>query len=666
VRRENRIMLLVFLLIYMCNIVIAQELPVGVQQQLENITTEQSESGDDSYAQQLLYYAEHPVQLNAADKNELQETGLLNELQIESFLSYRQLLGSIVHIYELQAIPGWDIPTIRRILPYVTIAASLPGREEWRQRFRDGEHSIIFCISQAIDAPARDDRATAADYEGNDLRYYFRYRYSYKNLLQSGILGEKDAGESFLRGAQRTGFDFYSFHLFVRKAGIVQSLAIGHFTVNMGQGLFQWQSMAFGKSADAMAVRRQSPVLRPYSSAGEFNFHRGIGITLQKGKWMPTVFVSIRKLNAGIVQDSIGNNFFSSFQTSGYHRTASEIRNKNTIRQFAWGVNWQYNKESLHGGVSYVAYHYSLPLNRSDEPYKLYSIKGENWYNAGIDYAYTFKNLHFFGEAAFDYRRHRAFLTGMLISADRRVDISFLYRNISKQYQSLYGNAFTENTMPSNERGIYAGIVIRPIDGWRLDAYADIYRFPWLRYQADAPGGGRDFLAQLSYSPNKSTQVIIKFRNESKQMNGSNDTAITTRIIFHSRRNWRMHLESKINANISWRQRTELTWFVADGQRENGFLTCFDFIYRPVQKPVSCIARLQYYETTGYNARIYAYENDVLYSYSIPMFDGKGYRYYILIGYDWKKNFSCWVRWAQTVFEGGMKSEWKVQARYKF
>jgi hypothetical protein len=551
-------------------------------------------------------------------------------------------------------------------LPYIAIATSLPGREEWRKRFKDGEHSIILRMSQAIDRLAPGDRIAGTDYEGSSRCLYFRHRYSYKNLLQSGILGEKDAGESFLRGAQRTGFDFYSFHLFVRKAGIIQSLAIGDFTVNMGQGLFQWQSMAFGKSGDATAIRRQSPVLRPYSSAGEFNFHRGIGITLQKRKWMPTVFVSIRKLNAAIVQDSMGNNFFSSFQTSGYHRTASEIRNKNTIRQFAWGVNWQYNKETLHAGVSYVAYHYSLPLNKSDEPYKLYSIKGDSWYNAGVDFAYTLKNLHVFGEAAIDYRRHKALLTGMLISADRRVDISFLYRDISKQYQSLYGNAFTENTMPSNEQGIYAGIVIRPIDGWRLDAYTDIYRFPWLRYQSDAPGGGRDFLVQLSYTPNRSTQLVIKFRNESKQMNESNDTAITTHIIIHARRNWRMHLESKINANISWRHRTELTWFVAGGQRENGFLTCFDFIYRPMQKPMSCIARLQYHETTGYNARIYAYENDVLYSYSIPMFDGKGYRYYILIGYDWKKNLSCWVRWAQTLFHGGMMSEWKIQARYKF
>src|SRR6185503_7473909 len=101
------------------------------------------------------------------------------------------------------------------------------------------------------------------------------YRYSYKNLLQYGLVGDKDAGEQFLKGAQHSGFDFYSFHLFARNVGVIQSLAIGDFTVNMGQGLIHWQGLAFKKSAATMSIKRQSAVLRPYNSAGEFYFHRG-------------------------------------------------------------------------------------------------------------------------------------------------------------------------------------------------------------------------------------------------------------------------------------------------------------------------------------------------------------------------------------------------------
>jgi hypothetical protein len=59
-------------------------------------------------------------------------------------------------------------------------------------------------------------------------------------------------------------------------------LAIGDFAINIGQGLTQLESLAFKKGADLINVKRQLTILRPYNSAGEINFHRGIGLTLRK------------------------------------------------------------------------------------------------------------------------------------------------------------------------------------------------------------------------------------------------------------------------------------------------------------------------------------------------------------------------------------------------
>ncbi|MEI2750598.1 MAG: hypothetical protein V9E88_17805 [Ferruginibacter sp.] len=119
-------------------------------------------------------------------------------------------------------------------------------------------------------------------YPGSPQRVLVRYKYTYKNLLQYGIVGEKDAGEEFFKGSQKAGFDFYSAHLFARNMGIVKALALGDFTVNLGQGLVQWQSLAFKKGPDVLATKRQAAVLRPYNSFGEINFHRGVGITIGK------------------------------------------------------------------------------------------------------------------------------------------------------------------------------------------------------------------------------------------------------------------------------------------------------------------------------------------------------------------------------------------------
>ena len=68
-------------------------------------------------------------------------------------------------------------------------------------------------------------------------------------------------------------------------------------------------------------------------------------------------------------------------------------------------------------------------------------------------------------------------------------------------------------------------------------------------------------------------------------------------------------------------------------------------------KPYAASMRLQYFETNGYNSRLYAYENDVLYSFSIPVFYDKGYRYYLNINYDINSKLSVWIKWAQTIYK---------------
>lgn len=331
-------MLVIWIFIhYVLPPVYAQEIPVNTEQQLENLTdADQAETEDDSYLQQLEYFRKNPLNLNTADVNELRDLRILTDLQIENLISYRRLFGKLISIYELQAVPAWDINTIKKLLPFITVTADVTLTEQLSSRFKDGEHSLLFRVSQVLEkAKGFDDGYTGTKYLGSPQRLFFRYRYTYKNLLQYGVVADKDAGEQFFKGAQRNGFDFYSFHLFAKKIGVIQSLAIGDFTVNMGQGLIQWQSLAFKKSAEVMGVKRQSPVLRPYNSAGEFYFHRGAGITIKKGRLEATVFASLRKLSANFAADTVNNeDFVSSLLNSGYHRTAGENEDRNKLTQF--------------------------------------------------------------------------------------------------------------------------------------------------------------------------------------------------------------------------------------------------------------------------------------------------------------------------------------------
>ncbi len=658
----------------------AQEVP---EQQLENLAAvTEGETEDDLSLQEMDYLRRHPVLLNEADANTLRQFSILTEVQISSFLHYRKLVGKLLHIYELQAVPGWELSVIRQLLPYVKIGSATTLATETGKRFRDGVHQLLFRAGQLLEMGSAYRKPIEENgYQGSPLQLMLRYTYRFKNTLQYGIVGDKDAGEAFFRRGQKTGFDFYSVHLFARRIGIVQSLALGDFTVNMGQGLIQWQSLAFKKSTAITSIKRQSAVLRPYHSAGEFNFHRGLGITISKGRIASTVFVSNRKLSSNIVLDTLNlEAYVSSVLSGGYHRNNAELEDRANLTQLALGGNVQYNFSRGSIGLNTVFYRYGLPVEKRPEPYNLFTWRGRGWNNASVDYSYTWRNLHFFGEAAADKSGHIGILNGLLISADPRIDLSLVHRKFSPRFQSVQGNAFTESTLPGNESGLYSGISIRTSGAIKLDAYMDLYQFPWLRYRQDAPGGGRDWVIQLNFTPDRESQFYSRFRRELKTGNESGDTAILRATDLKSRENWRTQLNFKLSGHWTMRTRLELIWYNrGKPDAENGFLGFLDLIYKPLMKPWSGGLRLQYGETDGYDSRVYAYENDVMYSYAIPAFSGKGYRYYMNLQRDWGKNCTIWVKWSQTIFlskkyVGGVGEEpadsylsgFKVQFRYIF
>jgi hypothetical protein len=675
------------ILLLLNNIAWAQvpDLPAAVKEALESATEKNQdvETEDDGYLQTLQQFVKEPINLNTAEAEELERLQLLSPLQIQNIIAYRKIAGKFIDIYELQSVPTLDIGTIEKIRPFVTVSNDdLFG--SFTKRLNGGTHSLLVKEKQTLERSKGYllNGSTATNfYPGSPQNLFIRYRYNYKNLLQYGFLGEKDAGEQFFKGAQQQGFDFYSAHIFTRNIGLVKALALGDFTVNMGQGLTQWQSLAFKKGADVINIKRQSPVLMPYNSAGEIYFHRGIGITLEKNNWQATAFASYRKLDANFNADTITNDdFVSSLETSGYHRTKNEADDKGVLHQTAIGGNISFNPDRFHFGINTIQYHFDLPLEKDNYPYNLYALSGNRFGNSSIDYSYTFKNMHLYGEAAVTNKMDKAFVNGLLISLDPKVDMSFLYRNISPQYQSLYTNAFTENSYPNNEKGFYSGISIHPNNGWRFDAYADLYSFPWLKYQVNAPSYGSDYYVELTYNPSKLLMIYSRYKNESKSGNDNNTAYALSPVVANPLQDWRTEISYKITPSLMMRNRIEMLWYdKGKPDEETGFLSFVDLIIKPLMKKYSGSMRLQYFETDSYNSRVYAYEDDVLYSYSIPVFYGKGMRYYFNLKYAFNKRMALWFRWAQTIYKdqssigtgldeirGNKRTELKLQWIYQF
>src|SRR5687768_12199546 len=70
----------------------------------------------------LLQVLSSQYDLNRVSKEELQLLQILTEAQIASFLSYRKENGDLVDIHELQAVPGFDINIINKLLPFLKVS----------------------------------------------------------------------------------------------------------------------------------------------------------------------------------------------------------------------------------------------------------------------------------------------------------------------------------------------------------------------------------------------------------------------------------------------------------------------------------------------------------------------------------------------------------------
>ncbi len=402
-----------------------------------------------------------------------------------------------------------------------------------------------------------------------------------------------------------------------------------------------------------MGIKRQTDIFRPYNSPGEFNFQRGVASSARLGSFDISVFASRLRRSANIVLDNTtGDAFATSIIEGGLHRTAAEVADRKALRETALGAAVHYRGNRWMLGANAVHYQFDKPLEREQLPYNYFQFGGRRLTAVSVEGSYTYRNLHAFAEWAANPGGGAAAVAGLVASLDQRVDISMVARSLQKNFHSLYGNAFTESTSPNNERGLYIGVAFRPSASVRFDVYSDFYQSPWVRFRVARPGWGADYLAQLTWKPNKQVELYSRFRFERKPLDYSLPDLAAKQTENIPRQNWRTQLSWRVSPRITMRTRAEGMWWDRGGpEAETGFLVFADLFYKPgLSARWQIGGRLCYFETDGFNSRIYAYENDVLYSFSIPALFGKGFRYYLNAQVDLSKQFALYARLSRSRF----------------
>jgi len=607
--------------------------------------------------QQWQYLKKHPLNLNTAGVEEFSVFPFVTPLLIQKLELYRKLLGNLVDIHELQAVPGWGPELIKKIQPYITVKDDITFKGGVKDIARTAKHQLLTRMSIR---KMSDEKFTGS-------RPYFLLRYQFRSdRLQFAINTEKDIGERIIQTGK--GVSFVSFHLaYAGKKGPVKIFVIGDYLLNMGQGLIHWQGRAMKKTGLPIMIKRQLPMIQAYRSNDENRFHRGVAILLQKKHWSLGTFVSYKAIDANRKLDTVNSKYYvSALINSGYHRTTAELADKHSLQLTTSGGVLTYQYKGFKIGANIIVNRFSLPVIPAEAPYRKYSFRGQQMLNYSADYHYTHNNLHFFGEAAFNSSLNMALLQGLMYAVDKRLDLSLLYRKLDRSYYSFQGNAFMESVEPSNEEGIYAGASMKISNSITLDAFVDYYRFPWLRYRLDLPGRGKDFLLQFTWKPDKKTVLYGRYRRESKTENlseeenqagmyffmpvlsqpGNNNSPGDRLSIsgFISKANWRLNLSHIFSRQVEWRVRFEHSGVENGIKLSTGYLFFTDLFWTPPKTPVSISGRLGIFETTDYSSRIYAFENDVMYYSTIPAFFGRGMVVYANGRWVISRNAQCFLK----------------------
>lgn len=667
----------------------------GDDELLENFFRD-NEAASESDAQQFLemldLLRERPLNLNTVSREDLLALHLLNKLQVESFLEYRNAFGPFLNEYELQAIPYWELDDIRRVLQFSRIKTGLDTRNtNLLKGFREGDNELL--LRWARPAPPNYDTDKA---QGRPNVWALRYRHSFDNRLRFGFTMENDAGENFfshdlipVRDAKGNitdtlrrwqGFDFYSAHIFMQNWNkTVKVLALGDYSARLGQGLLLQTGFAPGKSAETVSVARGGRKLNAYAAFGETFFFRGAAATITAGKNVEiTALYSDRRRDANIVNmvsDTLQEEDiqFSALQTSGYHRTSAELEDEKKLREQVGGLAATWNGQQ--GQITANALHitYDRPWNPTAAPYREFTFRGTSLTGLSLDYHYRWRNLFLFGETARSNNGGVAAVNGLLFSADRHVTLSAVHRSLGKDYQSIYGNPFAEVSGASNEQGLYLGADVRWTRRVQINVYADVWRHPWLRFGVDAPSQGREYLARVLWTQSRAFSVYALWQSETKQRNDELNKPFG--LVDGRRDRLRLHSIYKVNKAVELRSRIEwATYRIGERAASKGFVAYQEAVIKPLGSPISAALRYAIFDTDDFDSRVYAFENDLFAAVSIPAFSGRGTRWYCNL--HWRAN--RWLRLdaraeetkvlragSSTGRTGSLKV-WKVQARLKF
>jgi hypothetical protein len=609
--------------------------------------------------EELLNLESNPLNLNTVSREELEAIPLLSNKEVNLIIDFLKMNRPVMTIYELRNVRNLNYRTIQLIIPFFYVGDVESDRNKELNKLNSisdalklGSHELQMRLDKTLTPRAGYkhfsdsilERYPNRKYRGEDFYNSIRYSLRIGNKAQMGFTAEKDAGEPLIKRDYPNGYDHYGFHFIVNNIGKLNTLAIGDYRLSFGQGLILNNDYLGSKSWRVVNVTRRTLKPKRHFSTSEYGFFRGGAAMFDLGNISLTTFYSNKLFDSNISEKGE----ITSFKTDGLHRTPLEMSKKRNTREQVFGTNINYRKNRFQTGISGVFHVYNKMYNPTLRDYNRHYLRGLSNFNASIDYSYQLPGLIFAGETAMSKNGSVATINSIQYRPSTTLSLSLLHRNYPISYNALHAQSFAEGSRVQNEKGVYFGAAFRPFKRFTVSTYVDFVGFPWPKYGIDKPSKTTDYYLIGTYTLTQHSTIETRYKYKKKEKNikqVDSESKMTLPYYTH-----KLRLRYTLDSNNEWNFRTTVDiakYKVKHYEKELGIMISQNINYKLNDK-LSINTFLAGFNADTYNARLYSYERNLLSTFYMPSFYGKGVRYALNCRYNISSSLSLSIKTART------------------
>lgn len=598
---------------------------------MDNFINEDGES--DSFADYLEYLSSNPININDARTEDLLKLPFINFGDALSIIEYRNNNKLFFSINELFNISNIERNTIKSLLPFVTVKRNeveVPSRF-FNYKLRSSFHTEL----------------TPSEGILNGIYHNEKHRYNNKIFLstkkfQLGFNQEKDIGENNF-------FDHYSGFISAELEKFQSTMILGDFSPSFGKGLLINSQTQFNKNVFGLSGSSSNQIdTKPFFGNNESNYFRGISVISNFFQYKFSFFYSSKFLDSR--NDSSGA--IQSFLTSGYHRSKTELANKQNSTITSIGLSTQINSiKNFSFSLIYLNYFFNKDISEN--------LPFAKKYNNGYS---LFANYHMnktliYSEAAY-FNNSFAFLIGADTKLTDKLLTGISYRRYSAEYYSLFANSLSEYSGVNNEEGFLLTLKYLSSIGY-FKLYFDIFK-KIVPDELNFNQQGSEF--EIQYLKEFGINFLLLVRNRIKLQEiplFKNNILITeNRIIFTNN----FDLLTELNSYFNLRNRIQTKYLKFSDTKNWSYSFSQEIIYRKNDFGINLFLKI--FEISSTENPLFQYEYDIPGKFSIKPEYYSGYRWYLLLNYRIPEILLISTKYSESVYpelnsvgSGGDKKE---------